>query len=461
MNSSFEKALMKLPRGYVPAWSSRAVSIAINTVLLMQITYYATVYVGLDPILVGGLLLASKLFDGFTDLLVGFIIDRTNTKLGKARPYELMLIPLWICNVLLFSTPDIGTTGKAIYIFILYTMIMSVFATFLNGTDAIYLSRSLPNQQQRGKALSLNAVIVMFFSAASSIALPQLMASWGSRPGGWTKISLAFALPLTIIGLGRFFFVKETVVDSVEDKKTLKIGFKESILILGKNKYIFIIATALACSNFATNILSATGAFYFRYVMGNIGLLSIVGMLGLIAPLILLLFPVAMRKIGGMNFIRIGLIFGIFGNMIKFFFPTNLSIVIGGQMMASVGIAPLSMMVNLFLIECMDYGDWKTGKRVDGVVTSVNNFAGKVGSGIASGAVGIIMAIGGYVSTLEVQGQSAINSIVALYSLIPAAICLAMLLLLHFYDLDKKMPQIRQELAARKAGESVELSQLQ
>lgn len=83
----------------------------------MQITYYCTNSLGLSPGIVGTLLLVSKLFDGFTDLIAGLIIDKTKTKYGKARPYELCILGVWICTVLLFSTPNFGRAGKIIWVF--------------------------------------------------------------------------------------------------------------------------------------------------------------------------------------------------------------------------------------------------------------------------------------------------------------------------------------------------------
>ena len=104
----------KKNRWYPFAWSTRGFALGVNSLLLMQVTFYATEYAGLSAGLVGTLLLISKLFDGLTDLVAGFIIDKPNTRWGKARPYELFLIPTWILTVMLFSTPSTwGTAGKA------------------------------------------------------------------------------------------------------------------------------------------------------------------------------------------------------------------------------------------------------------------------------------------------------------------------------------------------------------
>jgi GPH family glycoside/pentoside/hexuronide:cation symporter len=417
---------------------------------MMQVTYYATDFVGLSAGLVGALLLGSKVFDGFTDLIVGFFINKTNTKLGKTRPYELMIIPLWICTIFLFSVPDMGIVGKSVYVFIFYALINSVCATFLNGIDALYMRRSLANEQHQAKILSWSAIILQLGAAGVSMLLPQLIASWGPQPGGWTKISLVIGIPLLIIGLGRFIFIKETNVDAAADQESSKLSLKESLVSLSKNKYIFILAGSLFFNRLVQELSGVIGVYYFRYVIGNVRLLSTIGILGLLAPLTLLLFPVAMRKLGAMNYMRIGLAVSIVGHILKFFSGTNLGILIAGQFLASLGLSPLGMLVNLFLIQCMDYNEWKTNKRVDGYMGPLAQFTNKVGAGVASGGLGFIMAIAGYDGTQQVQSASATGAIVALYTWIPAIVCVFTFFILNKYDLDKKMPEIKEELARRK-----------
>lgn len=443
----------KVPRGYIPAWTTRTVALAINFVLMMQITYYGTEVVGLSPGMIGTVLLASKIFDGITDLTVGFIIDRTNTRLGKARPYELFLIPLWILTIMLFSTPNWGTVGKVAYIFILYSLINGVCATFLNGSEAVYMGRSLEGDVKRAKVLSIAGLVTMIISAAASTVLPILMNSWGVQPGGWTKISLVFGVPLTIIGLGRMCFIKEIDVEqSLSNESNEKISIKEAIKALGNNKYVFILGGAVLLANIVTNMSGAVGTYYFTYIVGDLSMLSLVGIVGLIAPIVLLLFPVAMRTIGAMNFVRIGLVGAVIGNVIKFFAGANVGLVVVGQLLSGIGSSTITMMIGIFILQCMDFGEWKTGKRVEGTLNSVTSFASKVGSGLASAGVGIIMGLAGYVGKAEVQSASANTAIVWSFSLIPAILCAIMLVILHFYDLDKKISHIQEEIKERKAN---------
>lgn len=433
----------KMPLWYTPAWASRSISVAISVILMMQVTYYSTEVLGLGSGVVGVILLVSKLFDGITDLLVGFAIDRTDTKLGKARPYELFIIPLWILIILLFSTPNFGETGKIIYVFIMYTLIFSVCSTFLMASETVYLGRAVQDGTTRGKLLSISGVLTMLFSAAVSIMLPSLMATLGTQPGGWTKISLILGIPMMLMGIIRFVTIKEKRTIDTETKEE-KISIKKGISILKQNKYIFILSLIILGANLVQNIVSVAGIYYFTYVIGNLSLLGVVGLVGLAAPFVLLLFPVAIRTIGAVGFVRIGLILATIANILRFIFPTNLPVVYLTVMISGIGASTITMMNSYFILQCIDYGEQKTGIRVEGLPTSVTNFAAKIGQGIAAVSVGFVMALGGYIGSQAEQSASAIFSIRSLYSLIPAVICMLMLIALHFYDIEKKMESITQ-----------------
>lgn len=433
----------KKNRWYPWAWSTRGFALGVNSLLLMQVTFYATEYVGLSAGLVGTLLLVSKLFDGVTDLVAGFIIDKTHTKLGKARPYELFLIPTWILTVLLFSTPtSMGTFGKAAYFFVLYLLINAVCVTFLSSSEAVYLARSTKDEGLRAKALTVAGIMATLFPTGASIALPIMMATWGTQPGGWTKIMLAFGIPFTIVGLIRFFCIKEIeekpVQTDQEDRKQ-DVSLKESLKSVFGNKYLWILSMAALLCSVNNGMNMSTGSYYFQYIVGDLAAMSTIGMLGLVTPFVLVLFPIAVRKIGGMNFVRIGLVTAVIGNIIKYFAGANVPMILLGSVIAAIpGASALMMIGSIFVIQCMDYGEKKTGVRVEGMVNSVYGFATKVGSGLASGLLGLLMGVAGFVGGAETQVGSAITAIRWSYSLVPAIICIVMLIILHFYTLEKE-----------------------
>lgn len=133
----------RLPFWKPLAWSSRAVSLSLNVILMGYLTFYCTDILGLAATAVGMVMLFSKLLDGVTDLVVGFIIEKTHTRWGKGRPYELFVFGLWLFTILLFNVPaNLSVTGKYVYIFIMFMLANSICYTFVSGCEAVYLVRA-------------------------------------------------------------------------------------------------------------------------------------------------------------------------------------------------------------------------------------------------------------------------------------------------------------------------------
>ncbi|MBK0348827.1 MFS transporter [Aerococcaceae bacterium zg-ZJ1578] len=219
-------------------WNGRAVSLAANIVVLGYLTYYCTNMLGIPASITGNLLLVSKIFDGFTDLIAGFIIEKTNTKFGKARPYEFCILGVWLCTILLFSCPDFGLIGKCIWVFVMYLFVNSIFQTFLGASETVYLSRAFKYEEDRIRLASASGIFVMLFCTLVSIVFPILMGTLGTTKQGWIPMISILAIPLMLIGMLRFFLVKEINVSEDDMKESMKISdFLEG---LKSNQYIYI-----------------------------------------------------------------------------------------------------------------------------------------------------------------------------------------------------------------------------
>jgi GPH family glycoside/pentoside/hexuronide:cation symporter len=443
----------KLPRGYLPIWSISQAPIAVGMLLLMQVTFYATEVVGLSPALVGAILMGTKFLDAGTDLVAGYFVDRTNTRWGRGRPLHLFVVPFWISIILFYSTPNFSIFGKAVWVAVMYSIAMSICYTVLMASGGVYLKRSLSGSERQGKVLAGTGVVIMFISAVCSVLLPQLMKRWGSLPGGWTRIVLVYGVPMIILGSIRFFFIKEKV-DTIEEDKQNKIGLIEGLKLVCSNKYVMLMAIAAVVDNIAKNISAIATAYYFTYVIGDLGAMSLVSAFGIVAPLILLLFPLAQRTIGGMNFVRINVLVAAVSYTALFFAGSNLPAVIASAVVGGIGINCLAMIGAVFTIQATDYGEMRTGKRVEGTAFAFNSFASKLGNGLASVIAGGVMMFGGYVAQAETQTPRALMSIRLAYALIPALCCIGVIIVLRSFDLEKKLPEIKKGLEARKNREA-------
>ncbi len=436
----------KLPWYKALAWSTRGVSLACNIVIVGYLTYYCTNILAMPATLVGTLLLFSKLFDGVTDLIAGYIIDNTNTKLGKARPYEISIIFVWLTTLLMFSCPELGMAGKSIWIFATYTLVNSVFATLLNASESVYISRAAKSDAARNILVSVNGIVIMFGSVIVSTVFPILMGTLGTSAGGWKKMIAIFALPLGVIGIGRFLFVKERKDVAVAANE--KVDMKTLIQALKSNKFIFLLAGAVLIYNFI-NSVGTVGTYYFQYIVGDVTKASVVGLMSLITPFALIFMPALLKRLSFSKVVIVGAVLGIVGNVIKGIAGPNMTLIIVGNFFGVLATLPLSFYAPVMVISCMDYSEWKNGDRVEGAFSAVNGFASKVGAGLSSVVTGFVMGAAGFDGTLATQSASATASIVALYSWIPAVLFAIIIILMKFYKLDNMMPQIRAELEER------------
>lgn len=130
----------------------------------------------------------------------------------------------------------------------------------------------------------------------------------------------------------------------------------------------------------------------------------------------------------------------------RYIAPTNLALLSVATLISGIGILPISYLRSVMVIDTMTYGQWKTGKDIEGVYASVNGVVDKLGLGLGSVIVGGILELGGYDGKLAVQPDSVIPTIKFISNALPAIICIIAVIFLIFYDLEKKMPQIKKEL---------------
>ena len=443
----------RLTAGKQLGWSGRGMSLASNVLVLTYITFYCTNMLGMDAILVGTLLLASKIFDGITDLVAGVLIDRTKTKLGKARPYEFSIIGVWLCTILLYSCPDLGTVGKAVWIFVTYTFVNSIFATLLNASEAVYLRRAFKYEDDRSKVVSINGLLITLMCTVVSVVFPILMGTLGTTRGGWTTMLLITGIPLCLLGLTRLIVVKEVNTEGDENAKLPEL--KEFLPAL-KNKYVWILCAVTILTNIIVNNNSAVGTYYFQYIVGDVTKMSVVGILGLVSPFLLLLMPKLLQKISIRTLFTWSFVIGAIGSAIRYFAGANMPLVVLSSLLQTVAVLPPSYFTLLLLIDIMDYHEWKTGSRIEGGISAINSFSSKLASGLSSGGVGLVMGLAGFDGTAAEITASARASIVALSSWIPLVLFIGMILVLRLFDLEGKLPQIRGELAERRTAKAAE-----
>lgn len=422
----------------IPSYTMGVVSNVMSYIVVSNLTYCLTQSAAMAAGTVGAIFLLSRLLDGVSDIIGGFIIDHTNTRWGKARPFDLVSIPLWISIVLCFSVPELSTVGKIIWVFLTYNLSQTVCYTLINGANPVRLKRSI-KEEYRVKAVAIGAFITTVVSTAVGIAMPILISIFENRAHGWTIISSIFAVLGIALSMFCFFTLKER--DDAEDDSNAgtevitsdKLSFVESAKLLFKNPYVFISTFALMMLSILNN-LSAVANYYFSFVVGDISLASIASLVSILGIALIAVMPAIQKKVGCRGTFVLGMLILAVGHMAKLIMPVSVlwlaacgALATGGQVLAGSTRA----IVN---IDCMNYGQRQTGVQLEGLYSCVNGFGDKVGLGLGSFLLGFIMDIAGFDGQLAVQSASAITSIKLLYTVVPAVVAIIGVVIMLFYN---------------------------
>ncbi|MGN1024725.1 MAG: MFS transporter, partial [Lachnospiraceae bacterium] len=322
--------------------SSDVAQSGIQTIVVGFLTVYCTDTMGMNPAMVGVLLMVSKIVDAVTDVFAGWLVDNTHTRFGKGRPYDLCIVGTTLCSVLLFSgNPAWSGALKNIWIFLMYTLVFSVFTTLRGAASTPYTIRIFHNNETLiRKVASYGGIITMLGAIIVNMLFPIVMTRYATSAAGWRKTILIFAIPLTFLGVIRFFTLKEDpAVDAGNEYK--KVSPKEIFLMFRKNPYVWLYALMML----AYNVTTATGisTYYYKYIIGNTALMSVTSALTIIILPIMLTFPVIMKKLGSMSRMVFWFsIIGMGGYLLLFFAKASLPLLIIGTTVGGLASMPLA-----------------------------------------------------------------------------------------------------------------------
>lgn len=432
--------------------SSDIVAAWINLIMLNYLSIYASDTLGVNLLTVSTLLLASKAVDAVTDMVAGVIVDNTHTKLGKGRPYELSIIGMTICTILLFAgNPAWSNVVKCVWIFCMYTLTFSIFATLRNAAMNPYTIRTFSNNPVLLKKVSsYGGIITMAGSIVMSTLFPILMAKMATSAAGWTRMVAIIMIPATVIGLGRFIFCKEDpAVDS--ESKQEPIRLKELSELLRRNKYVWLYGLIMLCYNIITNL--AVGAYYFKWIVGNIGVQGLLSVVSFVLVPVMLVFPVIMKKMGSMGkMIFTFSIIGVAGYGIAFFSGSWLPGVFGGYVLGQIATLPIAYYGVLFIMNICTYNEMLGMPRMDGSSAIPGNFAAKLGGALGAWITGVLLSLAGYISAEGVTEQpaGALMMIRIDFAIVPAILVLIIgLCCLAFSKLEKQAAEFEAEKKAK------------
>lgn len=409
---------------------------------------YLTDTVGLNAGIVGTLMMFSKFADGVTDVFFGTLIDKTHSKMGKARPWMLWsYLGNAVMLIAIFAIPEsMGDTAKYAYFFIAYTLLNAVFYTANNIAYASLTSLITKNGNERVQMGSIR----FMFSLATNLVVASItvnaVASMGGGAAGWRNVAIVYAIIGLIVNTISVLSVKELPEEEAADRKKTenapaeKLSLLEAIKLLLANKYYIIIALIYVFIYMQTGI-TGVGIYYMTYILGNPALLGTFSMASMFPMIIGLAFtPALVKKMKGMY--KVNLYGYCFAFLFRILFIIagymgNVPLMLGASVLAGLGTSPVTGDLNALIAAASDYTYRTKGKRVDGTMFSCSSLGIKIGSGIGTALAGWLLAAGGYVANAAVQPQSCINMLNFLYLWFPLIMVVIMVILLSQLKVEK------------------------
>lgn len=427
---------------------------ACNLAYLMVNTYLLIFYtdvVGIPAASAGFMFLVTKFFDAFTDYLVGTLIDKTNTKMGRNRPWMLAGAPiLAVGMVLLFTTPDFGTTGKLVWAYLTY-MLFSFGYTMVNIPMASILPTLSADPTERTNIATSRSIfsnLGSLTSASLALVLIQKLGN-GDTAAGYLRTNLVFGCLVIVILLLCVFNIREVNPAPKVVKKTSVLQDFKSLM---RNKPYLILAGETYFLFVGYLGMFAAIAYYFKYIVGNEMLTSVAISITTIVPIIsMILSTFANKKFSKRAITQFGTALGILGFALMLLGKGNIGMIYFGCGVMAFGMGFRVTLYYSMLADAVDYGEWRTGKNLAGTQAAVSGFVNKVASASASAIVAWLLAWGNYNGKAAVQSEKAQFAIILAFIVLPIICNAACMVLIHFYKLDKDYGKIKEELEERRA----------
>ena len=399
---------------------------------------------------IGTITLVSRIFDGFTDVATGFIIDRTNSKYGKARPWLFrMSIPGAISLMLLFYVPDFGPTGKVMYAFLTYNLVAYFVLTATTIPLQSMLSRITDEPKKRVTLNMMGMIMSTSVTVIGNMVVQKGIAAFGGGKDGYFRFFSLFAVLAMCLYMTTFFGTRERV-NADAAKGGEKISIKEAIQLFALNKWWWLVTFFTVCTNLYPAFM-AINMHYMTWVMGDASLMAPYQSTFSTALLITLIVTAPIvPKIGKIKASFSGMFFQLVGNFVPLIFRSVPALFVAAAL-RGIGPALLLGTSLAFICDVVDYGEWKTGRRSEGIIFSGSSMGGKIGLGLGGIVVAFMLSTSGYTGGAAVQPESAVNAIRLTFTVLPSIGSFACTIILFFLSkLDRQMPQILADLEQRK-----------
>jgi len=416
----------------------------------MFLTIFYTDTFGISAAAVGTMLLVTRIWDTANDPIMGIIADRTKSRFGKFRPWLLwMAIPYAIAGVLTFTTPDLSMTGKLIYAYGTYTLVMMVY-TAINVPYGALLGVITPNSDERTTLSSYRFIGAFTGNLIVQGTLLYLISFFG-QGNDQRGYQLAIGL-FSFVAVGLFVFTFWSTKERIHPPKE-QSKIKQDFYDLIRNRPWLVLGLMSIITLVWVSLRNTAMLFYFKYYIGVETLAAPFMVTGTVFTILGVLCTTYLTKIlRGKK--RTYIIVSVINAMclIGFFFagPKDFVLMYATHILGSFFTGPIFPMTWSMYADTADYSEWRFGRRATGLIFSAGTFSQKFGWTIGGAISAYILAWLGFKANVE-QTAETLNGIKMMMSLFPAVGSILAATASLFYNLDSKLQhQIEIELMEKK-----------
>ena len=416
---------------------------------------YLTNTIGLSAGIVGTLIAISKLFDGFTDIFFGSMIDKTHSKLGKARPWMLYgYIGCAVTLAAIFAVPTgWGAAAQYTWFFIAYTLLNGVFYTANNIAYSALTSLVTKNSKERVQMGSYRFIFAFSTSLLIQSITIGLVARCGGGANAWRTVAIIYSVTGLIINTVSTLSVKELSEEELnaekdDNPKEEKYGLTDAFKLLVSNKFYLMICGVYILQQLYGAMINA-GIYYMTYVLKNENLYGVFSWAVNIPLIIALIFtPTLVGKWKGMYKLNLrGYIIAVIGRALVVVagYMGSVQLMLLFTALAALGQGPWQGDMNAVIASCSEYTFLTKGKRVDGTMYSCTSLGVKLGGGLGTAIAGWLLELSKFDGKLEVQPDSCIRMLYIMYLWLPLIIDVAIMLVLSRMNVEDANAKIRLE----------------
>ena len=436
--------------------------------------FYTDVF-GISAAVVGTMFAVTRVWDSFFDPVVGAVADRTSSRWGRFRPYLLFLaVPFGVIGILTFLTPPFGQTGKIVYTFITYALMMMVYSA-INVPYASLLGVMSPDPADRNTLATYRMTFAYLGSFLALLLFMPLvnafgggdsggpMLGWLTAPqAGWLMAVGVIAVVCVLLFLGCFALTKERVRPVRQGKISLKTDLRDLL----HNRPWWILLGAGVASLVFNSIRDGATVYYFKYYVDEtaVGSISFLGLPFVLSGLylavgqaanilgVILAAPVSNRIGKRRTFMAAMAVASVLSVAFFWLGKDQLVPIFILQALISVCAGSIFPLLWSMYADCADYSELQTGNRATGLIFSSSSMSQKFGWAFGTAITGWMLAQFGFQAN-AVQSAETLQGIRMFLSLLPAAGAFLSLVFIYFYPLsEQKMRQITHELEEKRTA---------